>query len=111
MDQLINSEQTPVIRPVRDLRNNYSEIAKIIEKHNPVFITNNGRGTAVLINIEDYADYEKYLYEKYALKMLDEAEQYATAEAAEWYDFDNVQNEKREKLIAMLQNKNPAKRG
>ncbi len=42
----------PEIRPVRDLRNNYPEIAALIKEHNPVFITNNGRGEAVIINIE-----------------------------------------------------------
>ena len=111
MENLSNMKQEPIIRPVRDLRNNFAEIAKIIDGHHPVFITNNGRGTAVLINIEDYADYEKYLYEKYALKMLDESEQYAANEIAEWHDFDYVKKEKRERLIAMLQNKNSEKRG
>lgn len=93
---------TPEIRPVRDLRNNFPEIAKVIEDHTPVFITNNGRGTAVLINIEDYADYEAYLYDKYVLEKLAEAEQAAAQPGAVWHSFDDVMQEMRETLIEQL---------
>ena len=39
------------VRPVRDLRNNYPELARIIKNQDQVVITNNGRGEAVLIHI------------------------------------------------------------
>lgn len=90
--------ESPVIRPVRDLRNNYTEIAKIIEDHTPVFITSNGRGTAVLINIEDYSDYEEYLYEKYVAGKLAEAEEYAKRPDAVWHNADDVARELRQGL-------------
>ena len=42
------------IRPSSDLRNKYKEIASICkEKKKPVFITVNGRGDTVLLDIED----------------------------------------------------------
>jgi prevent-host-death family protein len=44
------------VRPVRDLRNNYAELEKLIEAHDPVIITKNGRGAAVLLNIDDFAE-------------------------------------------------------
>ena len=99
------------IHPVRDLRNNYTEIAKKIANHAPVVITNNGRGTAVLINIDDYSDYESYLYEKYAISKLEEAERYAAGSDAEWLDFDDVKGEKRGTLLDSLQNKDSKNRG
>mgnify|MGYP000956871903 CR=1 FL=1 len=92
----------PEIRPVRDLRNNYPEIAKIIEEHRPVFITNNGRGAAVLINIQDYAAYEDYLREKYICEKLDEAERDAKKSGAVWHSFEDVAKEMREKLLERL---------
>jgi prevent-host-death family protein len=45
--------QNTQVRPVRDLRNRYVEIEKLVENHDPVIITKNGRGAAVLINIDD----------------------------------------------------------
>lgn len=62
------------VRPVRDLRNNYAELARIVKEHDQVVITNNGRGEAVLINIDDYADYEEYLHRRYVAEKLAEAE-------------------------------------
>jgi prevent-host-death family protein len=44
--------QNTHVRPVRDLRNRYAEIEQLVENHDPVIITKNGRGAAVLINIE-----------------------------------------------------------
>ena len=49
------------VRPVRDIRNNYAELDKIVNNHDHVIITNNGRGTAALIGIEEYAMYEQFL--------------------------------------------------
>ena len=42
------------VRPIRDIRNNYAELDKIVNDHDHVIITNNGRGTSVLIGIEEY---------------------------------------------------------
>lgn len=62
------------VRPSRDLRNNYAELASIVKEHDQVIITNKGRGEAVLIGIEDYADYEEYLHKRYIGEKLAEAE-------------------------------------
>lgn len=44
-----------IIRPVRELRNNYSEIAGLAHETNqPIHITNNGRGDTVLMSEEAY---------------------------------------------------------
>ena len=43
----------PNIKPVSDLRN-YTEVLRDISIGNPVFLTRNGRGKYVLLDIEDY---------------------------------------------------------
>ena len=43
----------PNIKPVSDLRN-YNEVLRDIAVGEPVFLTKNGRGRYVLIDIEDY---------------------------------------------------------
>ena len=62
------------VRPVRDLRNNYSELSDIINNYDQVVITNNGRGEAVLINIDEYAAFEEYSHKRYVAIKLAEAE-------------------------------------
>jgi prevent-host-death family protein len=58
------------VRPSRDLRNNYADVVKTLEQHDHIIITNNGRGESVLISMESYADYEKYVHERYIYNEL-----------------------------------------
>jgi prevent-host-death family protein len=44
------------IRPVTDLRNKYPEIESIIKEGEPVYLTKNGYGTAVIMSLEKYAE-------------------------------------------------------
>ena len=62
------------VRPVRDLRNNYAELADLVKNHDQVIITNNGRGESVLINIEEYSEFEEYTHRRYIAAKLAEAE-------------------------------------
>jgi prevent-host-death family protein len=77
-------------RPVRDLRNRYAEIESLLENHDPVIITKNGRGAAVLVNIEDYAKLEEYQHILYIEEKLREAEHEAAAPGALWQDYRDV---------------------
>lgn len=44
-----------MIRPVSDLRNNFSEISKIVhETAKPLFLTKNGYGDMVVLSMEAY---------------------------------------------------------
>ena len=43
----------PVIKPVSDLRN-YSNVLRDIAVGTPVFLTKNGRGRYVMLDMEDY---------------------------------------------------------
>jgi prevent-host-death family protein len=77
-------------RPVRDLRNRYAEIEALLENHDPVIITKNGRGAAVLLNIEDYAKIEDHQHYLYVAEKLREAEDEANAPNAEWLNYKDV---------------------
>ena len=79
--------QNTHVRPVRDLRNRYAEIEQLVENHDSVIITKNGRGAAVLINIDDYVEVEEYLHIKYVNDKLEEAELEAQKPDATWMPF------------------------
>ncbi len=77
------------VRPSRDLRNNYAEIVSMVkEQRDHVIITNQGRGDIVLIDFEDYAQYEQFLHQKYIDEKLREAEEYAQKTDAKWYSLE-----------------------
>ena len=59
------------ILPVSDLRN-YNEVLKNCHKGDPVYLTTNGRGRYVVLDIEDY---EREQAEKKLLMKLHEAEE------------------------------------
>ncbi|TJX15388.1 type II toxin-antitoxin system Phd/YefM family antitoxin [Tissierella creatinini] len=51
----------PRIRPISDLRNHFTDIAKLVNETNePVFLTKNGYGIMVVMSMEAY---EKKLFE------------------------------------------------
>ena len=55
----------PNIKPVSDLRN-YTEVLRDIAVGEPVFLTKNGRGRYVIVDMEDYEN------QRAALKLLSE---------------------------------------
>jgi prevent-host-death family protein len=89
------------VRPVRDLRNHYSEIETLLQDHQPVVITKNGRGAAALINFEDYSKFEDYQYDKYVAQRLAEAEKEAASPQADWQDAHGMIARLREKYHAV----------
>ena len=75
----------PNILPVSDLRN-YNEVLKNCQAGEPVFLTKNGRGRYVILDIEDY---ERDRAEKKLLKKLQEAEQ-AVKDGNGWLTLDEL---------------------
>lgn len=55
------------IRPVSDLRNKFTELEEIVKSGQPVYLTKNGHGTMVLVDIEQYTamadDFEAWMDE------------------------------------------------
>ena len=43
------------IRPVSDLRNKFSDIEKIVNAGEPVYLTKNGYGAMVVLSLEEYS--------------------------------------------------------
>ncbi|MDR1948697.1 MAG: type II toxin-antitoxin system prevent-host-death family antitoxin [Spirochaetaceae bacterium] len=44
------------IKPVSDLRNKFPEIENLVNQGEPVYLTKNGHGTMVILNLEKYAE-------------------------------------------------------
>jgi len=78
------------VRPVRDLRNSYPELAEIIKKHDHVIITNNGKSESVLISFDDFRKYEEFLHYRYVEEKLAEAERQAADPNTKWSAHDDV---------------------
>lgn len=83
----------PNILPVSDLRN-YNEVLKNCHVGEPVFLTKNGRGKFVVLDIEDY---EKDRAEKKLLTKLHEAEE-AVKEGEGWLSLDELKAAMRNSL-------------
>ena len=75
----------PNIKPVSDLRN-YNEVLVECEAGNPVFLTKNGRGKYVIIDIKEY---EKQQANLKLMCKLAEAENIVKSED-DWLDFDEL---------------------
>lgn len=77
----------PIIKPVSDLRN-YNEVLRDVEDGEPVFLTKNGRGRYVILNMEEY---EKILA---AMKLMSELEKgERSAREKGWIDFSEIEKE------------------
>lgn len=75
------------IRPVSDLRNKFSEIEKIVSQGQPVFLTKNGYGNMVVMNLEQYSKINSY--RKYVDAKLAEVKEHENEEGA-WLTEDEV---------------------
>lgn len=80
------------IRPVSDLRNNFTEIESIVKQGDPVYLTKNGYGTMVVMDLQQYAA----LTNDIELK-LDEADKAAEADD-ERYTVEEVFDRARERV-------------
>jgi prevent-host-death family protein len=89
------------VRPMGDLQNNYAEVETLIEAHEPVIITKNGRRTAVLLNIDDFAEVEEYLHYKYVAGKLAEAEAEAAKPGVRRTDYRTVISRLKEKYAGV----------
>ncbi len=93
----------PQIMPVSELRNNFTEISRIVhETSEPIYLTKNGYGDMVVMSIEAF---EKRQLEHTIYFKLKEAELEATTSDVR-LDFDEVSKKMRSKLVEKLQNKN-----
>ena len=80
------------IRPVSDLRNNFTEIESIVKQGDPVYLTKNGYGIMVVMDLQQY----EALTDDIELK-LDEADKAAEADD-ERYTVEEVFDRARERV-------------
>lgn len=78
----------PNIKPVSDLRN-YNEVLKNCANGEPVFLTKNGHGRYVILDINDY---EKQQATIKLLSKLNEADE-AIKTGSEWLTIDAVKKD------------------
>ena len=84
---------TTMVRSAGDLKNNYADVVRQLKEHKHIIITNNGVGESVLINFDDYAQFEEYVQYRYINNELEKAEQEANDPNTIWYTHDEVWNE------------------
>ena len=77
----------PSIKPVSDLRN-YGEVLREVAVGQPVFLTKNGRGRYAVLDMEDYAEYERMKAMKHLLSELDRGS--ASGEMEGWLSVDEA---------------------
>ncbi|MCL2146328.1 MAG: type II toxin-antitoxin system Phd/YefM family antitoxin [Synergistaceae bacterium] len=80
---------TTYVKAVRDLRNNYPEVAKIIKNRDHVIITNNGRSEAVMISYDEFEKYQEFLHVLFVKEKLAEAEKVSDS-PDEWIGVDEL---------------------
>jgi len=77
----------PIIKPVSDLQN-YAEVLKDISSGSPVYLTKNGRGRYVILEMEDYEKKEA------VIKLMEELEKgRISGEKEGWYTLDEIRKE------------------
>ena len=80
---------TTHVKAVRDLRNNYPEVASIVKNRDHVIITNNGKSEAVLIPYDEFEKYQEFLHILYVKEKLAEAET-LSGNPDEWLEIDEL---------------------
>jgi len=77
----------PNIKPVSDLRN-YSEVLKDIRSGSPVYLTKNGRGRYVILDMEEYEKREA------SIRLISELEKgRISGEKEGWHTLEEVRKE------------------
>jgi len=77
----------PNIRPVSELRN-YGEVLREVAVGTPVFLTKNGHWRYVVLDIEEYKEYEKMLAQRTLMIELDKGRR--SGEEKGWLSADEV---------------------
>ncbi|MBO0411845.1 type II toxin-antitoxin system Phd/YefM family antitoxin [Enterococcus hulanensis] len=73
------------IKPVSDLRN-YNKVLEQVTTDEPVFLTKNGHGKYVVVNIEDYDRLKMSLEIVEKLKKAEDSGTISLSEAKQWFD-------------------------
>ena len=93
----------PQIRPISDLRNNFTEISRLVhEQKEPVYLTKNGYGDMVVMSMEQFDALQQERRIDAALRLSD---QEAAVQPAV-RDFEDATAELRRKIAAKTEGSN-----
>ena len=81
------------VRPSRDLRNNYREVASMLEHHDHVVITNNGVGETVLMSMDVFNAIEGLLHNQFIYEELQKSKAKMSCSDVVMHDADEVHAE------------------
>ncbi len=88
-----------LIKPSATLRNDYNQISNLVkETSEPIYITKNGEGDMVIMNIEAFHRREKLLNLKEKLLIVEEQR----IRGEKTYSVDEVKNKLQEKINGKL---------
>jgi PHD/YefM family antitoxin component YafN of YafNO toxin-antitoxin module len=76
------------VKQISEIQGDFSAAEKILDDHDRIILTNNGKNKAVLINMDDYTEFEIYAQREYINKKLAEAKAVAADKNAVWLDED-----------------------
>lgn len=74
------------VKQLREIQHDFSDAEKILHNHDRIILTNNGKDEAVLINMDDYTEFETYAQKEYIHKKLAEAKILAGDKNTIWLD-------------------------
>jgi PHD/YefM family antitoxin component YafN of YafNO toxin-antitoxin module len=74
------------VKQLSEINENYPDIARLLNNHDRIILTNDGKNEAVLINIDDYSEFESYAHKEYINKKLSETENLLEKKEIDWID-------------------------
>jgi PHD/YefM family antitoxin component YafN of YafNO toxin-antitoxin module len=74
------------VKQLSDITENYSDIAELLNNHDRIILTNAGKNEAVLINLDDYSEFESYAHKEYINKKLSDTETMIKNKETTWID-------------------------
>jgi prevent-host-death family protein len=77
------------VKPAAEIGVHYAALVNALKEHDRIIITNEGKNEAVLIGMDDYAEYELYAHRRYVQQKLTEAETLAASSNAVWVSEDD----------------------
>ena len=88
------------VRPSRDLRNHYAEVAKTVAESDHVIITNNGRGEMALINMDMFEKFEEFLHQEHIYNELQKSKASLDDPSTVLHDAEDVFDRLEQRLTA-----------
>ena len=86
-------------RPVSDLLDNYQEVVQTLKERDHIIITNNGVRESVLISIDRYEQYEKFMHDRHIYEELQKSKAMLDDSNVMLHDADEVLDEIEQWLV------------